>query len=208
LIVLATIASAGVLVVFRPFASLVYRKLDRVRVTPLRRLFGLQLDASSGVGTLSRDELDALVALGDALYPTGFASDGPLGVESRRTTEEKIDRLTTREPGYRDEFRWAVRFLDEQSVRMMGERFARASLDQRRELLNEVLGPIVPTGYRTLMWVCLFPSGRRRWRLWRYVCAELLMGFYRSSLGWRIVGYPIAPGTCSDLVAYQYPPNR
>jgi len=161
-----------------------------------------ELDASSGVGVLADPELEALVALGEVLMPSRLAGD----TKARETMREVARELARDVPGYHLEFRRAAALLDERSRARHGRAFAALPLDARRALVDELFVPMLRAGPIGRRLRRLLPSGQEIARLWRFVAQGLLVGFYSSALGWRLVGYPVPPGSCAGLADYQGPP--
>ena len=167
----------------------------------LRRWLALDLDASSGVGELSAEQIAALRALTEVLVPSRFAgNEEALAVGSDHARE-----LAREVPGYRLEFERGVALLDQRSRSRSSEEFAALSLDQRRALVDEIFAPMVRSGSIGKGIRYVFGDGRDIWRLYRFVARGMLGGFYSSELGWRLVGYPHRPGDCPGLAEYQEP---
>lgn len=161
-----------------------------------------ELDASSGVGELADSELEALAALGDVLVPSRLAGDA----QARETTRNVARELARDVPGYHLELQRAVALLDERSRARQGREFAALPLDARRALVDELFVPMLRAGPIGRRLRRLLPSGQEIARLWRFVAQGLLVGFYSSPLGWRLVGYSVPPGSCAGLADYQGPP--
>jgi hypothetical protein len=147
------------------------------------------LDPPSKSGTLSRAEMEDLVAFAEVL------------VEGRTLTSaergyllEHIEDRTRRRPEYLTLYRTAVSTLD----RLAGRRVASLNIRKRIELVaryrlaasevwpGENLGPF-PEQMRTL---------RTR------AVPDLIGGYYGSPAGWAAVGYETFPGRCGDLTRY------
>lgn len=162
-----------------------------------------ELDDSSGVGELDEATLGAVAALGDVLMPSRLVGDP----EAQRTMQDVAHELAREIPGYRLEFARAAALLDAQSQSRHGLDFAALPLEARRALVDEILRPMLqasPVGRRLRR---LLPGGQEIARLWRFVAQGLLIGFYSSPLGWRLVGYAFPPGACAGLADYQGPPQ-
>lgn len=176
---------------------------DRVRhARRIRARLGLDLDASSGVGELTAAEVQTLAALSDVLLPSRLAGND----EARRTIEEVALELARDVPGQRLELQRGVALLDERGRRQHGRDFASLSLAERRALFDEIVAPMVRSGAVGKGLRYVFANGRDVWRLWRFVARGLMVGFYASPFGWRLVGYAPSPGSCPGLDYYQGPP--
>ena len=162
-----------------------------------------ELDISSGVGELSEAQLATLAALGDVLVPSKLAGSDEAG----RTLGVVARDLARDLPGYRLEFERAVALLDDRGRARHGREFAALPIEARRELVDDLLLPMLRTGPIGRRLRRLSPSGQEISRLWRFVVQGLLVGFYSSPLGWRLVGYAVPPGSCAGLDDYQGPPQ-
>jgi hypothetical protein len=162
-----------------------------------------ELDESSGVGDLDEATLGAIAALGDVLMPSRLVGNP----EAQQTMRDVAHELARDVPGYRLELDRAAALLDAQSRSRHGLDFATLPLEARRSLVDEILTPMLqasPVGRRLRR---LLPGGQEVARLWRFVAQGLLVGFYSSPLGWRLVGYAFPPGACAGLADYQAPPQ-
>jgi hypothetical protein len=203
---LATIASAIA-------AALAFVFRDRLLAfKPVATALGTTLDTEAPVGSLTTEARDTLVAFGEALIPSAFAGTPAFtapgsGLDPRSPAEvlrESLDSHATGAPGYRGEFQIASGFLDRLARDQGLPGFGVADLPARRRLIEARFGGYVRQARRRVVYY-LTPSGRRTARTWEFVARPLLAAFYRSSWGWRVVGYPRKPGECSNLVDYQSP---
>ncbi|HTY16821.1 MAG TPA: gluconate 2-dehydrogenase subunit 3 family protein [Myxococcota bacterium] len=175
---------------------------DGIKDSPrLRRWLAIDLDASSGVGDLSAEQIAALRALAAVLVPSRYAENE----EALSASSDFARELSRDVPGYRLEFERAVALLDARSRSRYGREFASLGLNERRELVDDVVGGMVRSGPvgRGLRYV--LSDGRDVWRLFRFAARGLMVGFYASALGWRLVGYPNPPGDCVGLAEFQQP---
>lgn len=150
------------------------------------------LEPSSKTGTLSRAEMEDLVALAEVLV-----EGRTLAPAERGHLVEHIEDRTRRSPGHLSLYRTTVRTLE----RLAGRRVASLELRERIELVarhrlaasqvspGEDLGPF-PEEMRTL---------RTR------AVPDLIGGYYGSPAGWAVVGYATFPGRCGDLTRYVRP---
>lgn len=144
-------------------------------------------------------------SLSEAQVPNGaeVLSEG-------RTPREVVSRTVAeccrRNPEAAGAFRAAVELLDGRSVSHRGRRFAELGLDERRALVGSLFEPYARNRVVRLLYH-FSEYGRGVRGLWRLVCVPILTGFYASSFGWRVVGYPHRRGDGSNLADYQVPPR-
>lgn len=147
------------------------------------------LAAPSRKGTLSRAEMEDLVAFAEVLV-----EGRTLAPAERGYLVEHIEDRTKRHPEYLPLYRETVRTLDH----LAGRRVASLGIQERNDLVarhrlaatevwpGENLGPL-PEQMRTL---------RTR------AVPDLIGGYYGSAAGWAAVGYATFPGRCGDLTRY------
>ena len=138
------------------------------------------------------------------------ASSGAGVLSEGRTPREVVARTIAercrRNPEAAGTFRAAVELLDARSLSHQGRRFAELGLDERRAMIASLLEPYARN--RLVRMLYHFSEyGRGVRGLWRLVCVPILTGFYTSSFGWRVVGYPRRRGDGSNLTDYQVPPK-
>jgi hypothetical protein len=160
-------------------------QLARIHLTP-------RLDESSPTGTLTRDELQTVVAFGEILVE-GRA----LSSTERECLVEYLNDRTRGVPGYLELYRTAAALLD----RTAGQPFA--TLDAGRRAAVMVSRRLVDYDVRTREY--LLPFRRQELALRTLVVPDLIEGYYRSAAGWAIVGYAAFPGRCGDMLRYTRP---
>lgn len=138
------------------------------------------------------------------------APNGAEVLSEGRTPREVVSRTVAdccrRNPEAAGAFRAAVELLDARSVSHQGRRFAQLELEERRALVGSMLEPYARSRMvRVLHHFSEYGRGVRG--LWRLVCVPILTGFYASTFGWRVVGYPHRRGDGSNLTDYQAPPR-
>jgi len=168
---------------------------------PLGRLLAATVRAATdGVpspGPLTDHEVETLRSLGQVLIPSSISSkDGIDGILKQRAAY----------PASATELRAAVAFLDTKSFDELGLPFAALDLERRRRLVGDLLRPYTTRTLATNPYYYLTGTGRSVRRLWSAVAKPLMVDFYASPLGWRVVGYSRQPGECSNLTDYQFPP--
>jgi hypothetical protein len=138
-------------------------------------------------------------------------SAGAEALSEGRTPREVVSHTVAdrcrRSPEAAGAFRAAVELLDARSLSHHGRRFAELALDERRALVAALLEPYAKSRATRLLYR-FSEHGRGVRGLWRLVCVPILTGFYASSFGWRVVGYPQRRGAGSNLEDYQAPPRR
>ena len=170
--------------------------MNRHVLSRLKERVQPRLDATSGTGTLTTEEHDAIFALfevvtADERYPAD---------RLRRF----VDELTSTAPGYLKEFRSAVGVLERATRRRsFAGPFASLSIAERDAVLRSVLRPYPhPRSERRIrrklrltsenLDVVLAAREARRLRV--HVVRELLGHYYTSELGWALVDYKGYPG--------------
>jgi hypothetical protein len=146
--------------------------------------------------TLGEDELATLDAFAEVLVPTSFgtAVSGPVVRKIVR------DLVADGDPTLPD----AMALLDDRAQEEAGARFARLDLERRRGVVDKILGPYASRTLFSNPYYYLTATGRRTRLLWWRVAKPVLIEFYRSPLGWRLVDYQRRPGECSNLTDYQF----
>jgi mono/diheme cytochrome c family protein len=139
---------------------------------------------------------------------SGGAGQGPPILRRPRTAGEAVEAAIRdwcrRKPERAADFRAAAALLDRRSQADQARRFAELDLARRRHLFDSLLRPMA--GSRAVRFLHRFSAeGRSVRRLWQLACIPILEGFYASSYGWKVVGYPRARGEGSNLVDYQLP---
>lgn len=208
LAILVAVAASLALLVFPPVRRTIYDLRDN---KALRRRLGMEIDPATGTGTLEDAQLAALEALGDVVFPGDYASGDELSRRARAFARKRTQQISQSRPGFYRQFVAGVDLLDSEARARDARRFAELDLAARRTLLGEILDPIVRGGDRPRrMNLQHLLTARQRWRvrnLWRYVVRRMLAEFWSSPLGWKRLGYPTVPGTCSNLVEFQTLPG-
>jgi hypothetical protein len=169
-------------------------------------LLAIDLDPAAGIGEPTEGELTTLVRFAEVLYPSAVAEDPRLADEAAGVTRDVLERLGRQVPGKLAEFRLGAALLDGAARDAHGAPFASLTLEQRRALVDPLLRPVAEASRPMRAALCLV-GYRSHWRLWHHVGKPILGGFYRSSAGWRFIGYPTRPGECSDALGYQEAPR-
>ena len=155
---------------------------------PVRPLF----DPTPESGTLSKAEMDDLVAFAEVLV-----GDGTLPLVERGYLVEHIEDRMRRSPGYLSLYRTTVRTLE----RLAGHRFASREIRERLEVIARhrlAVSDIWPGED-----LGRFPVQIRALR--KRAVPDLIGGYYASPAGWAVVGYEVFPGRCGDLTRYARP---
>jgi hypothetical protein len=182
----------------------------------LLETLGWYVDPRSGTGTLDPVATLTLVAFGEVLVPSAVVgeaarvsppSGGEDGSPVRKIIRSTVEDLAATEPGYHAELAASAALLERKSAAILGTRFAEASLEKRRSLVEQLFHPCAgqPGWRRALRYVTA--EGRALGNTWRFVARPIMTGFYNTPLGWRLFGYPYQPGQCNDLVSYTQPPE-
>jgi hypothetical protein len=186
--------------------SLAFARWLRVFATHERAPWPFRPLPGGEIGALSEAPAVTLVAFHDVLIPSEVAGD-PQFLSLAQTVARQTLRELAEARGFVRELEQSASFLDRASMSAHGAAFAGLSLEDRRLLVRELLAPYLAAskGWRVVQFVS--PAARRRRHLFRFVAEPLLLGFYISSAGWRLFGYPRRPGECANLVDYQDPPR-
>jgi hypothetical protein len=179
------LATVALVALWRP------RQLGQV----LARYLEPRLDSSSPTGTLSRGEMENLVAFGEVLV-----EGRPLSADERRHLIEHVDERTQSAPGYLALYRMTASLLD----RLAGTRFAALDLSERTDVMTR--HRLTPSEVGTTEY--LLPFRRQELRVRALAVPDLIRGYYRSPAGWAVVGYEAFPGRCSNLIRYTLPERR
>jgi hypothetical protein len=146
--------------------------------------------ADSARRTLSGSDLDTLVAFAEMLV-----KGQPFSAEERAALLDHLaDRAAEPSGYYLDLYRTTARLLD----RLARARFATLAPDQRLALLSRyglmsaTVRPGEPLGPH--------PDDAREVRT--RAVPDLIAGYYRSPVGWAVVGYTTFPGRCGDPARY------
>jgi len=70
--------------------------------------------------------------------------------------------------------------------------------------VGDLLRPYTTRTLVTNPYYYLTGDGRSVRRLWSAVAKPIMVDFYASAHGWRVVGYSRQPGECSNLTDYQF----
>ena len=154
---------------------------------------------------LSDDELKTLRALSDVLIPSAFTAKPSAADDGQATAVELVMRDILHAYARDPEFRAAAAFLDRRSGADHQLRFAALDIERRRRLVERLLQPYTQRTLFSAAHYYLTADGRAVRSVWHSVAKPIMVDFYASSLGWRVVGYSRQPGECSDLVDYQSP---
>lgn len=152
------------------------------------------LDPTPESGTLSKAEMDDLVAFAEVLV-----GDGTLPLVERGYLVEHIEDRMRRSPGYPSLYRTTVKTLE----RLAGRRFASLETRERLEVIARhrlAVSEIWPDEN-----LGRFPDAIRALR--KRAVPDLIGGYYASPAGWAVVGYEVFPGRCGDLTRYARPEN-
>lgn len=139
-------------------------------------------------GRLSTDEIEDLVAFGEALVE-GRA----LAPAERRHLVDHIEDRTAQNLEFLSLYREAGRILE----RLAGRRFATLEIRERIELIADHQLAVGPGRGEPLT------DAMRAFRM--RVVPDLVRGYYSSPAGWAAVGYDSFPGRCGDLMRYTRP---
>ncbi len=166
------------------------------------RLVDIRLDAKSGTGRLPEARIEALAVLGETIAPSWAAGDQVRGFFRRH-----VRGRSEGTPGYRKEYEEALVLLDETAAELRaGSSFASLERPDRDRVLATILGSSRGRSVLSRRVRYFLPEGRRANRFRRFVMRDMKEAYYLSPHGWRVVGYPVTPGDCNDLVSYTRPP--
>lgn len=152
-------------------------------------------DSAPPPAALGDHELQTLAAFGRVLIPSAFIS----------ARADAVIRTTLDEHATDGAFAAAVALLDAQSAAHYQARFVELDGERQRAVVHRLLDSYTDRTPLSTAYYYLTEDGRRIRHLWSAVAQPIVVGFYTSSLGWQVVGYPLRPGECSNLVDYQYP---
>lgn len=147
-------------------------------------------DGDDVTATVDDHDVDTLVALGKAVYPSGVE-----GVEGfvREYSAERVRRDPAYEAGVVD----AVARLDEYVSQFYSEPYADLSRSERLAVLEQLsvddANPV--------------PDGEDRERIRYYLVNELLYAFYATPTGASLAGLENPPGHPGGTASYQRGPN-
>lgn len=154
------------------------------------------LGSASPTGTLSRGEMENLVAFAEVLV-----EGRTLSPAERGHLAEHIDERTRSSPRYLALYRMTASLLD----RLARTRFSTLGLGERAEVM--VRHRLTPDDVRTREY--LVPSHRQELAVRALAVPDLIEGYYRSPAGWAVVRYAAFPGRPSNLIRYTRPePKR
>ena len=142
------------------------------------------LDWHAPVGDLSVEESATVAALASVLVPGNYPF-----------LMDHVARKTTTEPGFLKEYRNAVKLLNESTRRIWARdtRFENLDPGGRERVVESILWRYSADDKWTILLEKLVVSKRRLAFRW-FVVRDLLSAFYRSSAGWKVVGYTKYPG--------------
>jgi hypothetical protein len=164
------------------------------------RIVDVRLDVDANLGLLTEDEMRTILALAEVLVPP--APGAPAwGTDPIR---DHVNRTTSGRRGYLPEYRKAVRLLQRESA---STSFADRTLEERDRVVEAILWRYSGRDQRTFRRErFLVSKGRRAFRA--FVVHDLLQAYYRSPVGWAIVGYGHYPGSpAADPRDYTRPPK-
>lgn len=147
--------------------------------------------ADDGTGTVVEDhEIETLVALGEAVYPSGV--DG-VGGFVREYSAERVRRDPAYERGVVD----AVQRLDAYVEQFYSDPYADLSRAERLAVLEQLSVDAADP----------VPDGEDRERIRYYLVNELLYAFYATPTGASLAGLENPPGHPGGTASYQRGPN-
>jgi hypothetical protein len=155
-----------------------------------------QFDASSPPGQLTAAEIESMAAFGEVIVE-GRA----LNPVSRRALAQYIDERAQSQNGYFRLYRDTAALVD----RLAGRRFAELPVADRAAIVS---ARIFARDDRSRRREHRFLFERREERAVRFAIPDLIRGYYTSAGGWRVVGYSVPWGECSDLTRYTRPERR
>jgi len=158
-----------------------------------------ELDRTAPTGRLSEDDMATIVALAMVLIP----ADQSPGADEGWVRTFVLHR-TEHETGYLPEYRNGAQLLDQLAQADFGSRrrFSQLNDAQREHLLRQHFD----RGWLRLAAWTSYEAERRAYRVWTLVIKDLLQGFYRSAMGWAVVGYTHYPGVPGDPREYTVAP--
>jgi gluconate 2-dehydrogenase subunit 3-like protein len=171
--------------------------------SPIGRLLGstvrIVTDGAPPRGPLDDHELKTLMAFSQVLIPSPAVPGGADAVI------HGILKQQASESSSAAQLRAAAAFLDAKSFGELRLPFAALDLERRRRLVGDLLRPYTTRTLFANPYYYLTGTGRSVRRLWSSVAKPIMVDFYASPLGWRVVGYSRQPGECSNLTDYQFP---
>jgi hypothetical protein len=155
--------------------------------------FRPRLDPLSPRGTLSKHEIDALVAFGETLI-----GEKPFSEAEKEYLRGHIDYQTKNTPGFFSAYRLTANLL--QDMTSSGE-FVKLAVRERIDLLkrHDLLS------YDVQAREYLSPFHRQELTTRTLIIPDLIGGYYASPAGWAVVRYDTFPGRCGDLSLYTRP---
>jgi hypothetical protein len=147
---------------------------------------------TSESGTLSRTEVEDLVAFGEVLV-----EGRTLAASERQDLVQHLQDRVTRSPEYLSLYRTTVSALEH----LAGRRFASVGIHKRLEITSRYR--IASTQVRPGGDPGEFSAELRTLRT--RVVPDLITAYYGSPAGWATVGYLSFPGRCGDLSRYTRP---
>jgi len=145
------------------------------------------LNVTSSRGVLQADEMQTVIALGETLAPSKF-------MLPQDFFREFVDDVTRTRPGLLKEYQGAVQLLDTHA-QGFGDatRFHALASSARDEVLRALLWHY-DAGNATARKLEGFATSRDVSALRIYVMDPMIEHYYRSPLGWAVVGYKSFPG--------------
>lgn len=146
------------------------------------------------------NQMATLLAFGEALLPRDVAL-------ANAELEHMINVQTNHMPDVLAQYRAAVNLLDETALLRIGLTFRELSVAQRQDVVRALFPPISPDSRAGRVFNKIFVSPRRR-QFADHALRRMNQAIYRTSMGWRIVGYQHYIGTpAADPLEYSTPPS-
>lgn len=151
----------------------------------------LRLDTNHPLGALSEQEMQTIIALAEALFPSDIKTPDIF-------IKQYVNTQTNNEKGYLKAYRESAALLDTEASNLFGKDkvFYSLTLADRNRVLDSLLGFYRKYNYSKRIQKRLemiFVSERAQ-ALRSFVVKPLLRAFYESPYGWRVVGYDSFPG--------------
>jgi hypothetical protein len=161
-----------------------------VATPALRRLLHPELDTAYPLGTLRDEEMQCIVALGEAIA-------APQSVPPPEFFFHYVNAVTQKRNGILKEYRRAAALLNSTATGLYGEGARRRFVDLSRTDRDKVLQTLLwryPAHDRIVHKVETLFASRDALALRAYVMEPLIEHYYRSMYGWAVVGYDSMPG--------------
>jgi len=161
-----------------------------------------KLDENSLTGTLSDAEMRTILALVEVAAPRTKMQS-----VDHEFFQRHVNNKTSNVKGYLKEYREGAKLLDETTHKVIDHRqdFVALSVAERNTVLEAILwkyraGAILKPRVELLL------ASRTALSFREFVLKDLLAAFYRSGMGWALVGYIHYPGTpAADPFDYAKP---